>query len=88
MEVDLSIAIALAAVSTLTLLFTFYMLRKTYLTKMAEAARVLGVGRQIAAQLEREGTLPIALGLGHPIAMSPKALEVLLTCAKEGSNSP
>ena len=80
MSVGLAITIAFAAVSTAILLFTFYLIRKTYRMKMDQAASVLGIGRQMAYELERTGELPGALALGHPVAISAKALEVFLHC--------
>ena len=84
MESGQVVAIVFASVSAAILLVTFYLLRRTYLAKMAEAARVLGIGRQMASQLERQGQLPSALALGHPVAISPRALEIFLECKKEG----
>ena len=85
MDAGQVIAIGFAAASTVTLLATYYMLRRVYTAKMEEAARVLGVGRQIVTQLEKEGRLPGALGLGHPVAIDQKALEVLLECRRQGT---
>ena len=85
MSIGEAIAIGFAAASTVTLLITFYLIRRLYLRKMAEAARALGIGRQMAAALERDGQLPGALGLGQPVAISPEALEVFLECQRQGS---
>ena len=76
-------AIIFASISAVILLVTFYLLRRTYLAKMAEAARVLGIGRQLASELERQGRLPSALALGHPVAISARALEIFLECKRE-----
>ena len=80
MELGQVLAISFAAASTATLLITFYLIRKSYRARMEEAARVLGVGRQMATELERRGQLPGALALGHPVAISAKALEIFLDC--------
>ena len=79
------VAITFAAASTVILLITFYVIRKTYREKMDEAAKVLGVGRQMAAELERDGQLQGALGLGRPVAISPRSLEILLDCKNRGT---
>ena len=79
------VAITFAAASTVILLTTFYVIRKTYREKMDETAKVLGVGRQIAAELERDGQLQGALGLGRPVAISPRSLEILLDCKNRGT---
>ena len=46
--------------------------------KVEEAARILGIGRQTAYELARQGKLPGALRLGHRIVVSRKALERFL----------
>ena len=79
------VAIIFAGSSTLILFITFYAIRKTYKEKMDQAARVLGVGRQMAAELERDGQLQGALGLGRPVAISPRSLEILLDCKSRGT---
>ena len=42
--------------------------------KVEEAAKVLGIGRQTAYALAREGKLPGAIRLGHRIVVSRKVL--------------
>ena len=74
------IAIVFGAISVAVLLLAFFLIRRLYMKKMEEASRVLGIGRGMAAELERQGQLPGALALGHPVALSPKALEVFLSC--------
>ena len=51
--------------------------------KVAEAANILGIGRQTAYQLAREGKLPGALRLGRRIVVSRKALEAFLEAKQE-----
>ena len=86
MDTETVIAIGFAAASTALLLFTFFVLRRTYARKITEASRVLGITRNTVAQLEREGQLPGALGLGNPVAISPKALEVLRECRSQAGS--
>ena len=86
MELGLAIAIGFAAATTATLLIMFYLLRRSYRARMEEAARVLGIGQQMASELERGGHLPGALALGHPVAISAKALETFLDCKTRDSS--
>ena len=51
--------------------------------KVEEAAHILGIGRQTAYELAREGKLPGALRLGRRIVVSRKALEAFLECRNE-----
>ena len=51
-----------------------------------EAARILGIGRQTAYELAREGKLPGALRLGHRIVVSKRALDEFLD-AKAGAST-
>ncbi len=76
MEAGQIVAIVLAAFSTATLLITFYLLRKSYMQRIQEMSQSLGVDRRITQELEKERQLPGAIGLGRPVAISPKALEV------------
>ena len=46
--------------------------------KVEAAARLLGIGRQLAYSLAREGKLPGAKRLGKRIVVSRRALEALL----------
>ena len=78
MEVGAAIAIGFAAASTVTLLVTLSLIRKNYIQKMEGMANALGIERKMASELEKEGQLPGALGLGRPVAISPKALEIFL----------
>ena len=55
--------------------------------KVEEAAQLLGIGRQTAYDLAREGKLPGALRLGRRIVVSRKALQVFLEpMMSEGAN--
>lgn len=53
--------------------------------KVEEAAKVLGIGRQTAYALAREGKLPGALRLGGRIIVSRKMLFAYLEGKEEGS---
>ena len=51
---------------------------QTATVKVGEAARILGIGRQTAYELARQGKLPGARRLGHRIVVSRRALEAFL----------
>ena len=51
-----------------------------------EAARILGIGRQTAYELAREGKLPGALRLGRRIVVSRRALDRALEAESAASN--
>ena len=51
---------------------------KSATIKVDEAARILGIGRQTAYDLARQGKLPGALRLGRRIVVSRRALEAFL----------
>ena len=58
---------------------------ETATVKVEEAARMLGIGRQTAYELAREGKLPGALRLGRRIVVSQRALDEFLD-AKAGAS--
>lgn len=51
--------------------------------KVTEAAKSLGIGRQLAYDLAKAGKLPGALRLGGRIVVSRKAIEVFLAAEHE-----
>ena len=54
--------------------------------KVEEAARILGIGRQTAYELARQGKLPV-LRLGKRLVVPKVALERMLAEAGEGTNN-
>jgi excisionase family DNA binding protein len=53
--------------------------------KVEEAAKLLGIGRQTAYNLAKQGKLPGALRLGRRIVVSRKVLETFLACGPTAS---
>lgn len=82
-----AIAMGFSGGSVVTLLGTLLLLRRAYRLKIEEAARVLGIGRRMASELDRQGKLTGALGFGHPAVISPKALEILLGFKSKSESS-
>ena len=66
MGVGEAIALSFGGVSTVTLLVTFYLLRSGYRKKMDEAARILGIEREMAAELEKKGSYQELWGWAIP----------------------
>ena len=52
--------------------------KETATVKVEEAAKILGIGRQTAYELAREGKLPGALRLGRRIVVSRSQLQSFL----------
>ena len=73
-----AVAIGFAGGAAISLLITYYLLHKTRRNKIEEAARVLGIEPKAASDLEREGQLTGALGVGNPASITPQALKILL----------
>ena len=78
-----AIAIGFAAGSAFTLLITLVMLIKASRRRITVAATVLGIGREEAALLDKEGRLSGALGISQLAVMSPHALGVLQELRKQ-----
>ena len=57
---------------------------ETATIKVEEAARILGIGRQLAYDLARQKRLPGALHLGRRIVVSRIALQAFLDGANTG----
>ena len=51
--------------------------------RVDEAAKILGVGRQTAYSLAREGKLPGARRLGRRIVVSRRVLQAFLECRSD-----
>ena len=78
-----AVAIGFAAGSAFTLVITLVMLIRASRKRISVAATVLGIGREEAAELDKEGRLSGALGISQLAVMSPRALEVLRGLRKQ-----